>query len=257
MDLSSSVKLYTNALNKLLPLTDEKIIGYQEEWSELTDLITDEVLEDAFKQRYRFERVLNTQNHRLVNAVVMKPLKTFERIAIKRTTATSQFKVNSDFIAARMLVQNPAYIMDVYERLRYNINARGGQCILRNTIIASVNSKPQVQDIVAYAFATIPESDYICEIQIGHPFAFVTFTIDSIIRDLKNKKICEEQLVCYPNLWSEPSVYQTVKLMLLNQANWVDNRFLAAQKAREYIQVTLKSQSPWKDLVINSIPRDN
>lgn len=107
-----------------------------------------------------------------------------KRIEIKKlgTQADISFKVNSDFCAFR-IPSEPNNIKNVVEKIQEITIKNNGIFFIRN----SIENNGQINDIVQYVFVYIPEFKYIIEFQIGHCFAFYTFTQDSLIRDLKSE----------------------------------------------------------------------
>jgi hypothetical protein len=111
--------------------------------------------------------------------------RSIKRIEIKKkgTQADIGFKVNSDFIAYRVSVP-PAKIADAVKKIEEVTRQNGGVSHIRNPIIDQETGKQN--DIIQYLFVYIPSVGYVAEFQVGDPFAFYTFTVDSQIRDLKD-----------------------------------------------------------------------
>lgn len=177
-------------------------------WTELVPLITEEVLEDAHTSCLSYAKIFNTDN---LNAQA-RPLKTMERIAVKSqaTRPDVPFKVNSDLCALRFETYDVTEIKHIMEVLRQTVEKEQGFFYIRNSI---EDENGNLNDIVQYAFAFIPHIGYIVELQVGHPFAVYTFTVDSIIRD---KRLAGASVDGIVDLWDN-GFYSYVKSLILNK----------------------------------------
>lgn len=70
-------------------------------------------------------------------------------------------------------------------------------------------------DIVAVMYVYLPDIGYIAELQLGHPFCFYVFRIDSKLRDIRNG----DQYTI--DLWDH-DFYNTIKAEIYkdNNYNW-------------------------------------
>jgi hypothetical protein len=177
-------------------------------WAELVPLITEEVLHDAHITCQHYADVISTSN---LNAQA-RPLKTMERIATKSqgTRPDVPFKVNSDLCALRFETYDVTEIKHIMEVLRKKVEEEQGFFYIRNSI---EDGEGNLTDIIQYAFAFIPRIGHIVELQVGHPFAVYTFTVDSIIRD---KRLACASLDGIVDLWDN-GFYGYVKSLILNK----------------------------------------
>lgn len=175
-------------------------------WVELVPLITKEVLYDAHTSCQSYAEVFNHSNAKA------RPLKTIERIVVKSqgTRPDVPFKVNSDLCALRFETYDVHEIKHIMEELRKKVEGEQGFFYIRNSI---EDENGNLKDIIQYAFAFIPHIGYIVELQVGHPFAMYTFTVDSIIRD---KRLAGASLDGIVDLWDN-GFYSYVKSLILNK----------------------------------------
>jgi hypothetical protein len=177
-------------------------------WAELVPLITKEVLYDAHTSCQSYANIFNTNN---LNAQA-RPLKTMERIVVKSqaTRPDVPFKVNSDLCALRFETYDVTEIKHIMEVLRKKVEEEQGVFYIRNSI---EDGEGKLTDIIQYAFAFIPHIGYVVELQVGHPFAVYTFTVDSIIRD---KRLAGASVDGIVDLWDN-GFYGYVKSLILNK----------------------------------------
>jgi hypothetical protein len=167
---------------------------YDPFYSQLNSLINQQVLDHAHKKGEEFIQAYSTKYNYLLE---LRTTKTIERIRekLKKTTQDINFKANSDFLGLRVNVEVNDIPNKINDFVKY-VEMSGGFCFERNPIIKSESdpndyyflrnpndSNSKYKDIVAYVYAYIPEYEYIIEYQIGHKFAFYTFTRDSYLRD--------------------------------------------------------------------------
>lgn len=174
-------------------------------WKDLVGLITSDVLADAHKASTEYVELFRGMN------VVARPLKSMSRITVKAqgTRPDVPFKVNSDLCAIRVPTYNVSLIKPIMNELQKRVASFNGEFYIRNNI---EDSEGNCTDIIQYAFAYIPIIGYIVEIQVGHPFAMYTFTVDSIIRD---KRLQKEPLDGLVDFWDN-DFYTYVKSAILN-----------------------------------------
>lgn len=174
-------------------------------WKELVSLITGEVLSCAHEASAMYVKLFDGF------PVQSRPLKTMSRILVKSqaTRPDVPFKVNSDLSAVRIPTYNIHEIKTIMLELQKRITNAGGSFYIRNAI---EDSEGKPADIVQYAFAFVPVIGYVVEIQVGHPFAIHTFTIDSIIRD---KRLNGESLDGIVDLWDN-DFYTFVKSVIIS-----------------------------------------
>lgn len=104
----------------------------------------------------------------------------------------NDFRVHSDLIACRINCKVEE-ITSIISSLRRLIERQEGTFIVRGLPTDNVEfgmfytNENKINDIVAYAYAYVPRIGYIMEIQIGHPLASLTFSINSLMRDYKLK----------------------------------------------------------------------
>jgi hypothetical protein len=192
-------------------------------WTELTPLITEEVLVDAHRSCKKYEEVF------VGMGVESRPLKTMKRIEIKKQANRPDvpFKVNSDLCAVRLPTYDIASISSHMVEIRKRVLEEEGLFYLRNNIMDGQT----VTDIIQYAFVYIPRIGYIAEIQVGHPFAIYTFTIDSIIRDKRLEGVSLDGIV---DLWDN-GFYTFVKSFILNKCN--NKNKLEVQSLEDFINM--------------------
>src|SRR5580704_13856582 len=142
--MESSIETYQNLLRKIAThhLHDMKY----EEWSKLTDLITPEVLADAHRKSSETERLFKGTALKLIS----RSEKTKTRIDIKKKGSQPDihYKVNSDFSAFRIYVNNPLEIESVVEKIQYVARENKGFSFIRN----SIKDGNRMTDIVQYVF---------------------------------------------------------------------------------------------------------
>jgi hypothetical protein len=206
---------YTNLLGSITSdiFSDMKNPFY----STLTDHITQNVLDEAFKLSKLFMTdYAETHDYQLL----ARNCKTIERINTKkqRISPDIHFKVNSDFIAYRVNT-NVDDIPHKLHDLKEFFKKSDGLFFLRNELFFENDSfyflrdnsaLTKYKDIVAYAYAYHPKYKYIMEFQVGHPFAAYVFTRDSYLRDHPDSKLVD--------LWKN-NFYTNVKQKLLGQNN--------------------------------------
>lgn len=154
-------------------------------WSTMIPFVRYEFLHDAFSRITYLHSMFSDSGLELrsrhkakdINRVVSK---------FKGTRADNSFKVLTDWIATRV----PCPVNDIYPtytRINKVVKNNGGVCHIKAHI---VDDKKKMTDIVLFVYACVPKLGYVVEMQIGHPFAFVTFTLDSAKRDSPDKAAC-------------------------------------------------------------------
>lgn len=168
------------------------------DYKNIIHLITQEVVDEAHKQSEEVIKLLN-----LTNIDSIRPMpKKITRIKSKNAKFQPDFKLNSDFIAMRINVK-PSNIVEYCEILSNNVKNLNGYCNVRYVI----------NDIVAVVYIYLPQIGYITELQIGSPFCFYVFRIDTKLRDIRNgiTQMSDEYKV---DLWDN-NFYDDVKSKIL------------------------------------------
>jgi hypothetical protein len=149
-------------------------------WNELNDLITQDVLKDAYETGVALSKSTSIAGRNLVPRL----MKTMERINVKKAMTDRPdlgFKTNCDLMAFRVFIKNVQEIpLFVNEFDRYNKQI-GNIVLIRNSILDQTTGL--LNDIVQYVYVYHTNEGYLAEYQIGHPFAALKFKHDSMIRD--------------------------------------------------------------------------
>jgi hypothetical protein len=202
-----SVSTYKNALSNVIYEHNGLENLVSPKWKDLVPMITDDVLIDAYNSYKKYETIFSGLNVYGTS----RPLKTMKRIKIKAQTerADVPFKVNSDLCAVRFPTYDIYRIKHIMKELRQRVIDEEGIFVVRNSI---EDDNGVMKDIIQYAFAYVPSIGYIIEIQVGHPFAMYTFTVDSKIRDMRLEGKPVDDIV---DLWDN-GFYDFVKLSIMN-----------------------------------------
>ena len=164
---------YTKLLSYMMP---EQLYQLDNEaWSNLSALINESVLADAHSKVNEVKSCFQPLN------LLSRPMKKYSRVLVKQSEDkkyNKDFKVNCDFLAFRIGVDDPCNIQSVVDTVVSKTTDHKGWCFVRNNEYGP--------DIVRYVYAYIPSIGYMMEFQIGHPFAGYTFKQDSLIRDGHN-----------------------------------------------------------------------
>jgi hypothetical protein len=144
-------------------------------WNELNDLITPEVLEDAFKscQEVTYPGI----EHRT--------MKTMERIEVKKAMIGRPdlgFKTNCDLMAFRIPTKDITEITAIVRAVAKQNMEKGNSVLVRGSV---QDTKGVMIDTVQYMYVYHADLGYLAEYQIGHPFTLCKFKHDSAIRDGK------------------------------------------------------------------------
>jgi hypothetical protein len=180
-----------------------------DEWKDLVPLINQDVLDAAHQSAEQYRKVFN------ISMCQSRPVKTMKRITIKASATRPDvpFKVNSDLVGFRFPLNDIKDIKRVMNTLRERVTAEeGGVFFIRNSI---EDDTGVLTDIIQYAFAYIPQLGYVVEIQVGHPFAMYTFSVDSLIRD---KRLLGESTEDIVDLWDD-DFYSFVKELVLKHSH--------------------------------------
>lgn len=202
-----SVSTYKNALSNVIYEHNGLENLVSPKWKELVPMITDDVLIDAHSSFKKYDKIFRYSD--ILGE--SRPLKTMKRIKIKAQTerADVPFKVNSDLCAVRFPTYDIYRIKHIMKELRQRVIDEEGIFVIRNNI---EDENGVMTDIIQYAFAYIPSIGYVIEIQVGHPFAMYTFTIDSKIRDMRLEGKAVDDIV---DLWDN-GFYDFVKSSIMN-----------------------------------------
>lgn len=141
-------------------------------WNELNNLITQDVLNDAFSEGQKIHYTDIVGGCKLQT----RTSKTMERINVKKAMTDRPdlgFKTNCDFMAYRLLNKDISKIPEMVDMI---VDQNNGN---------PVYVRPQSfgPDIVQYMYVYHKDLGYLAEYQIGHPFAALKFKHDSMKRD--------------------------------------------------------------------------
>lgn len=161
----SSVDLYLETLHTVA--SNHMDDWNHESWNSIPPLITQEVLD------YSYDQVSNVKSKFINYFLTSRTQKLMSRITEKIEEQSGRyagsFKVICDLIAFRIKINK---IQEIQKAIDYFIQ-RCQYIFVRD---------PGTQDIVKYVYVYL-ENIGMVEIQIGHPFAIYTFTVDSQLRD--------------------------------------------------------------------------
>ena len=185
-------------------------------WKGLWNKVSQDVLDDAFGRHRLFQSLFAD-----IGPVVPRKCKSLARVRKKMTEqlvgGKYYFKVVSDFIAGRIQCDVPK-IPEKINGLREIVQKNHGVMFVRGSSATRPYGHSRQEDgtfldIVQYVHVFIDAIGYPAELQIGHPFAFHAFTIDSAIRE---NPTCGKV-----KLWAK-GFFQDVRIYLLNKANKKD-----------------------------------
>ena len=185
------------------------------------------ILDDAYEQSERsseiFSKLVNDHETEMIIRSPKKASRIMEKTKEVSDRGREYFKVLCDFLAYRINC-NITDIPSKIDVLRDIVSSNDGKIYVRgeqnndygyclepiDQNFPSGFTERLFVDITQYVYVYLPEIGYIIEFQIGHPFAALTFTIDSALRDNPN---------CYlVDLWNG-GFYEMMKGALLKQAN--------------------------------------
>lgn len=232
-----------------------------EEWKVLGTTLTQEIANDAFSHHEELTALL--AYHLDQKHYVRPKAKDLKRIEKKLSEQypgrENYFKVLSDLLAVRIHC-DVTMIAGIIGRLQEIFGQRGSQIYLRGvshdqplgsffTLLSAPGDKKlskvdRYLDIVQYLYVYDPIMGYLIEIQVGHPFAGLTFEIDSALRDNKDCGLID--------LWSD-GFYGHVKQHILEKANG-DATSLSLEELMDKARSI--SSSPVRDIHGGSIPQD-
>lgn len=137
------------------------------------------------------------------------------------------FQALSDLTAARISVDNLEEIQPKLSAIQSIVTNQNGCSFIRGTAPDSKfgyykNKEGSYIDITQFIYVFIPVTGCLTEIQVGHPFAALTFEIDSKLREDKQCGLVK--------LWTD-GFYKDVRTYILNQANGIQQ----APNARQLI----------------------
>jgi hypothetical protein len=139
-------------------------------WKALPPLITEEVVSQCFSNQTKVADLLSNYS------LILRPIaKKMRRIDVKKSYVNwegGNFKIVSDLMASRIHVSVDK-IKETIDNIQKIVLDNNGQINIRNM---------DDNDICQYIYIYLPTIG-IMEIQIGHPFAFYTFGINSRIRE--------------------------------------------------------------------------
>lgn len=177
-------------------------------WLVAVDSLTQSVLDDAYSKTDTLRQVLSK-----LGEITTRSCKTMKRVAEKQTDCKNfPFKVVCDLTAVR--VSCPVEeIKTKLEILSDIVRDNEGFIFVRDPLFIDGGV---YRDIIQYVYIYIPEIGYITEVQIGHPMAMLTFSLDS----KKRSWISSNKEGKYPgiDLWHD-GFYDKFKCYLLAKAN--------------------------------------
>lgn len=221
-----SLIAYIDCLARIAPTLinvsdDSKTIMNNKAWLQLNDLITQDVLIEAYGQGNTIAGYFRS----VELTPIQRPMKSIDRIKTKRNDSRTDnaFKLNSDLMAFRFHVPiNQIY--STANKIGQIITDKRGIWFIRNHVVPVINGVPDttqpLTDITLYMFGYLPNG-FLMEIQISHPFASAVFSNDSRIRDMK---IRGEDATGMVDFWDtlpteKLCVYDQIKGFLLSQQN--------------------------------------
>lgn len=192
---------YTKLLSKIASLYLSQPDSI--EWKKLYNHVDQKILDNAYSYTNKIIE--------LYHPLKLQPRKSknYERVKNKNKESkqySKDFKVNCDFLAFRICVDEPYNIKDTIDKIIKITEKNNGIFHIRNSII---DKNGNLIDIIQYVYVYLPDVGYIIEFQIGHPFAMYVFTSDSLIRDGNSDVV---------DLW-ENNFYNNVVKLILNKEN--------------------------------------
>lgn len=190
-----------------------------EKWKSLFEVITEEVLIDAFEKH---DLVKSTFPE--LKDMITRNCKSIKRVEKKKTeqypNKENYFKVVADFLAVRINC-DVNQIKDKIDYVKRIVMENEGVLHIRGSsenrpygfFMDQALLNQDFKDITQYVYVYIEKIGYVIEFQIGHEFASYTFSSDSALRDDKN---CGQV-----DLWNK-GFYGDVKTHILNKANNVE-----------------------------------
>ena len=209
-------------------------------WSEVYANVDQAALKDAHQKMSAFSSICNDYGI----TIIPRNEKTKKRVDekndfanmpknIERAGHVDHFKVVSDFMAGRVHCK-VTEIEDTVNKFKKLASENDGWCVVRgdgNDTYGAHKKNGEFKNIVQYLFVYLPKMGHVTEIQIGHEFTGLTFTIDSFLRDNKDKFSADQLPV---KIWGDitkgTNLYDTVKNYLLLQSQDPENPELPAKK---------------------------
>jgi hypothetical protein len=209
-----SISAFKNTLSSTVKeLTLSEANWKHESWKNSWECINQDCLNDAFAQHATLRALFAS-----VGEMTERQCKHLARVQKKMTEQApgreNYFKVVGDLVAVRLHC-DVSEITKKIDLIREIVLQNGGQFHIRGASEARpygfcLNADNKFSDITQYAYAYLEQIGYPIELQIGHPFASHTFSIDSALRDdPKCGKV---------DLWND-NFYVEVKAYLLAKAN--------------------------------------
>lgn len=184
-----------------------------EEWKTLGGALTQEILDDAFARTEQLREIFSGGEFDDTLRPAAKELKRAEKkLSEQYPGRENYFKVVSDLLAVRLQC-DVANIPETISSLKAIFEKRGSEVYLRGASPAQplgAFKADRYIDIFQFMYVYDLLVGYIIEIQVGHPFAFLTFSIDSALREDKNCGLID--------LWND-GFYGDVKAYILQKAN--------------------------------------
>lgn len=190
-----------------------------ESWLKLIHNVSQDILNDAFNQHDKLCDIFDDTTYVMGDEIHIVPrkCKKISRIHKKTEEITEKggeyFKVLSDFIAGRIHCE-VREIPGMVDKIKSIVNDHNGTYYVKGSNeehpYGWCKRDGKYTDITQYIYVYIEEIGYPIELQIGHEFASLTFTIDSALRDDKDCGMVD--------LWTD-DFYGKVKSYLLMKAN--------------------------------------
>lgn len=183
-------------------------------WGELLDKINQNILDDAFNQHPKVEKLLSSVGH-----LEIRSCKTLGRVKKKMTEqrgAENYFKCLTDFVAVRILCE-VTEIPEKIDAIRAIILQNSGEIYVRGSSkdnpYGLCKNGNKYTDITQYVYIYLRKVGYPVEIQICHKFAARTFKLNAELRD--NRRCGKVDL-------KSKGFYMLVKQYILTKANGQD-----------------------------------
>lgn len=186
-----SVPLYKQKLLKLAKNYFNDITNIN--WLELSDHITEDVLYDAHSKEDEIIKILDI--YMMSRGVKKSMAKITKKQHNHNEDPHRGFMINSDLLAFRLSCQPDEIEINV-SNIATIVYAHGGYVNIRGTI---KNTESMIIDIIQTIYIYLPQIGYIVEIQVGHPFAFYSSTLNTILQDKKDN---QEDVSKMLDLWA-------------------------------------------------------
>lgn len=185
---------FTNMLYEMMRDFPELFLNLESHndfrWAMLSGWLSEQDLDRTVEKSSEAISIFN-----LNRTLRVRPRKNWLRFMDKRNSSIRRFGPISDLIGFRIQSE----VMDIESIVAQILKItsdHNGLAVVKNSIS---------KDIVQFVYVYIPSIEYIIEFQVGHPFAFFTFTVDSHLRDHPKSMV---------DLW-ENDFYSRVRAFIL------------------------------------------